>query len=254
MSSGGSESGSGDPIQFDKVEYAGAAPSFNCASCAEPVESEYYEVNGAYVCPRCREQLEATRDDPGRFLLALLYGSVAAIAGALLWWGVRTLTGYEIGLIAIVVGFMVGFAVKRGSKSRGGPRYQALAVFLTYTGVVFNYLPDLVQGIAESSAEPVAAAQSASAAAPVSSAGSLEVTASPPVESASLGDIVVALAVVVGLVYAAPFLGGFENIIGLLIIGFALFEAWRMNRRVELQVTGPFRRAVAGPKPPDGAP
>ena len=49
---------------------------------------------------------------------------------------------------------------------------------------------------------------------------------------------------------AAPFLGGFENIPGILIIGFALWEAWKMNRRVPLQVEGPFRLASPPPVPP----
>ena len=40
---------------------------------------------------------------------------------------------------------------------------------------------------------------------------------------------------------ALPFLAGFENIIGLLIIGFALWEAWKINRKVELAVVGPFQ-------------
>jgi len=45
----------------------------------------------------------------------------------------------------------------------------------------------------------------------------------------------------VPLAYAAPFLLGLENIIGLFIIGFALYEAWKINRHVVLEAQGPYR-------------
>ena len=41
------------------------------------------------------------------------------------------------------------------------------------------------------------------------------------------------------LLLAAPVLIGFEAPITLLIAGFALWEAWRLNRRVDLTITGP---------------
>jgi len=44
---------------------------------------------------------------------------------------------------------------------------------------------------------------------------------------------------------AAPFFGGAGNIIGLLIIGFGLWEAWKTNRRVDLVINGPYSVAPA---------
>ena len=38
-----------------------------------------------------------------------------------------------------------------------------------------------------------------------------------------------------------PFLMGFENAIGILIIGFALWQAFRMNARAKIELQGPFR-------------
>ena len=35
-----------------------------------------------------------------------------------------------------------------------------------------------------------------------------------------------------------------ENIIGLLIIGFALYQAWKMNQKVVLDIDGPFQLAA----------
>lgn len=55
---------------------------------------------------------------------------------------------------------------------------------------------------------------------------------------------VVALGLFALFVLALPFLQGFQNIIGLAIIAFGLYQAWKLNRRVRLVISGPFR---AGP-------
>ena len=61
------------------------------------------------------------------------------MAGALGWGLVTQLTGYEIGLIAVAVGWLVGGAVRLGSKGLGGKPFQALAVALTYLAIVSHY-------------------------------------------------------------------------------------------------------------------
>ena len=48
-------------------------------------------------------------------------------------------TGYEIGLVAIVVGLLVGGAVRKGSGARGGWFYQLMAVALTYAAISGSY-------------------------------------------------------------------------------------------------------------------
>jgi hypothetical protein len=40
-------------------------------------------------------------------------------------------------------------------------------------------------------------------------------------------------------VCATPFLGGVQNIMGILIIGFGLYQAWKLNRRLAFVITGP---------------
>ncbi len=164
--------------------------------------------------------------------------------GGLLWFAVRRITGYEIGLVAIVVGLMVGIAVQRGAKGRGGPRYQALAIFLTYTGIALNYAPDVTQALLKGADESAATAQSAGTSTPTSTPG--KVTDEKPMGfGGAVGALFVFALLVVALSYAAPFLGGIQNILGLLIIGFALYEAWKINRRVPLQ--GPYRTAAVAP-------
>ncbi len=47
-------------------------------------------------------------------LLAGLYGSLAALAGSLIWAGITYATGYQIGWMAIGVGALVGVGVRLG--------------------------------------------------------------------------------------------------------------------------------------------
>lgn len=255
-----------ESLQFDKVEYGEGSPSFACAECTRSVTGEYYEAGGRYLCPPCAAQLLSTNGGARRVLAASAYGFVAALIGGMLWYGVRRVTGYEIGLIAIAVGLMVGVAVRMGAKGRGGPRYQALAVFLTYTGIALNYAPDVVSALlsapsddpaalaASSSAQPGAPPPSSSAPAP-EQAPSSEPHATHSAPEMGLGDALGALATLLGLVlafsYAAPFLSGFENAIGILIIGFALFEAWKIN--VPVKINGPYRTGAGTVTDGDGA-
>jgi hypothetical protein len=57
----------------------------------------------------------------------------------------------------------------------------------------------------------------------------------------SAGGIVLGIVVLLLFAAVAPLLAGASNIIGLLIIGIAVFEAWKLNKRVPLDITGPFR-------------
>jgi hypothetical protein len=246
-------------LHFDKAEPPpgqSAPTSAACAACQRPLSSTYYQVNGSAACERCKTQLQYDQMSASGFtsvVRACAFGFVAALAGGALWYAVRSTTGYEVGLIAIVVGVMVGAAVRAGSRRRGGIGYQLLAVALTYFGICVQYVPDIIKAIREQPASqaPVATTTSAAPAAVAVPASASE-TAQPPSGSAeavpasrhSLGvQLLLAVGFLLAFAMAAPFLGGFENIVGILIIGFALWEAWKINRRVPMEIEGPFRLA-----------
>jgi hypothetical protein len=56
----------------------------------------------------------------------------------------------------------------------------------------------------------------------------------------SAGGLAVGVLALLVLAAAAPFLAGFENVLGILIIGFALYQAWQMNRPVPMTINGPY--------------
>ena len=85
----------------------------------------------------------------GRAFKALLLGSIAAAVGAVIYYAITQITGLNLALVAVVVGLMVGGAVKAGSGHRGGRFYQLLAVLLTYTAIAAMYLPATVELMSE---------------------------------------------------------------------------------------------------------
>lgn len=242
-------------LQFEQAEFKGDPVPLACASCSQPIRSEYYQVGQAITCDRCRRRVQweaANGSAVMRVLKAGLFGSVAAALGAGLYYGVRALTGYEFGLIAVVVGLMVGGAVRAGSGHRGGIPYQLLAMFLTYASIVGTYIPDIWKvmkqsaeqqesGEAAKGSEATEAAPAAAAAVPAVGDGTAPAAKADKPEAPNFLLLLLALAGFAAIVFAAPFLMGLENVIGIIIIGIGLYEAWKMNRKPDLSITGPFR-------------
>ena len=250
----------GSDLQFESAEFEGAAKKAACAACGAAIHDAYYEVDGKVTCESCRYKAEAARaggSGPGRFVKAAVFGGVAAALGAGLYYGVSALTGYEFGLIAIVVGLMVGTAVRAGSAGRGGVPYQLLAVFLTYTSIVSTYIPPIIQEIGkkDSATAPAAETPATMAAAPSAPAKASAAAPAPAaavpaaVVAPSFAAFALAVLMLLGILFAAPFLMGFENVIGIVIIGIGLYEAWKINRKAPLVIGGPFRiGATAAPE------
>src|SRR5207302_10569407 len=137
-------------LQFERAERASQASGSACAVCKQPITTSYYESNGHVTCQRCRSRIIAERDrgtSGTRFARALALGLLAAAGGAGLYYAVAAATGSEYAIVAIVVGLLVGSAVRKGSNRRGGWRYQALAMSLTYSAIVVTYIPQIVKAV-----------------------------------------------------------------------------------------------------------
>jgi hypothetical protein len=213
-------------LSFDKAKFdENSSPSLSCALCKRDVFGTYYEINGQTACEQCRFRVESSRIEGsplGRALRALVGGGIGGIVGAGIYYAVSALTGYEIGLVAVVVGLLVGFGVRWGSGGVGGRGYQVLAVAITYMAIVSTYVPTIIEEIRK---QPEAAET-----ATVES----EVEVTP-------GTVAVALLAVMLLAVVAPFFAGIQSVMWLLIIGIALHQAWRVNGHTPLQIEGPFQ-------------
>ena len=176
---------------------------------------------------------------------ATVYGSLAGLVGAAIYYGVREATNIEFGLIAIVVGLIIGKAVKKGCNGRGGWFYQALAMFLTYTAIVLTYIPPVLKAISEQADKETAIAKPHQPAQPAGAADAPGDIRARPLPS--VPQVLVALVFLLGFAYAIPVLIGLHSPMGLIIVGIGLYEAWVINRRIPLLINGPYQIGRANP-------
>jgi hypothetical protein len=216
----GNAAGDGhDDLQFDSaVPAAGAVPQTPaCAQCKEPINDYYYEVAGHVTCARCKGLIETKLGlnapaGAGPMARAVAFGAIAAVAGAAIYLAVAYFLHIEFALIAILVGYMVGRAVRYGSGGRGGRRYQLLALGMTYLAISVTYVPAALYTDAASPATP------------------------------NVGLIVLGVFVLLLIAPIKVVLTSFPgSILTALIVGFGLQQAWRMNRRTAVEFKGPFK-------------
>jgi hypothetical protein len=272
------------PLTFDNSVSVPPADK-TCARCGKALVGSYHMMNAEMICGGCRAHVQRMMNDGsgfGRVGRAFLFGLGAAIVGGGIWYAIQESTGWQIGLIAVLVGWMIGKAVNRGSNGKGGWKYQAMAIVLTYFAVAATYVPmalkelrggaesalteasaqaaagtegtagDPSAGLEEAPAhqgdEPVSAAETPEAQA-AAAAGDVEgdETETPP-SAAAVGAItVVAL---VAFVAALPIIVAFGSPISALILGFGLFEAWKQNRRTNVELSGPYSLGAPGSAAP----
>jgi uncharacterized membrane protein YedE/YeeE len=111
---------------------------------------------------------------------------------------------------------------------------------LTYFSIASTYVPPLTKAFYARAEKQQAAETQAFAQAPAGTPA--------PRPKVHLG-VVPFYAFMFVLALAAPVLGGFRNIFGIVILGIGLWEAWKFNRQVVVKFTGPFAVTAAQPTP-----
>lgn len=236
-----------DELQFDRVvPQAGpvaphSALAVTCAACRTLIEREYFDVNGSVFCAGCRVAAESAAEVPrglGPLLTSAVFGLGAGIAGAAIYYAVIAIAHLEIGIVAILIGYMVGYAVRKGARGRGGRRFQVLAAALTYASVALAYTPIVVtQAIKVERARQTDASTTRNAA-----QSERRITTPRPLNA---GRIVLAVGLVAASIAALPVLVTFSgfpsSLIGAFIIFIGMRQAWTMTRAPWLQVLGPYR-------------
>lgn len=290
-----------------------AAPGLVCSACNKPVADEYFEIASKATCRSCKAAIEEALTGGSRVarvIRASLAGTVAAVAGAFLYHQLSKATDHEFAIAALVLGAMVGGAVRWGARRRGGWAYQWMAVLLTYASIGGAHLPEFIGGIEAAISEPSTSkdANAGAVNAGTATPGTAD-TATPPPPGAPAGVIApppiglrtasrtaqptpapapaaaaapapdpsteaeadvppwmknhpfatLALIGVVGLVVAGAWplfvltTAPTTALLGLLITFFALQAAWKMNRKLVLDFTGPYRVATDPAAAPDPA-
>jgi hypothetical protein len=206
------EAQSENPSPGGQTAEAPGAAAFSCAVCGAGITGEYFMSGERAVCAGCQPRVTAElAQGHGGFGPALLYGTLAGAAGTAVYYGVQALTGYEFGLIAIIVGLAVGKAVRHGAGTRDHWLYRALGVGITYASICTTYVPPLLASM----------------------------------ENPGLVHVIIAFLFALKVPY---FLLTEGEIMGLVILGIGLWEGWRYSQAPEIALSGPFRVAQSATK------
>jgi hypothetical protein len=251
-----------DALQFDRVVSDSAGTDSRsgvvCVACKSAITTDYFHLNGKSTCANCRHAIEAAVATPTSaraFGRAAGLGLLAAIAGAAIYYGVIALLDLEIGIVAILIGYMVGWAVRKGANGRGGRRFQVLAIVLTYWAVGLAYTPIFLNAgksdkshTAASSDSTAKSASDSGVASPTIAGGNDSAKASAAPQSRAKDDDMnpaVAILVLFFYVFALPVLmiiaGGGSGLISAFIIAIGMRQAWQMTGAPTLKISGPYR-------------
>jgi hypothetical protein len=202
-----------DDLQFERADFGTAPAGMACTGCHQPIAGDYYDVNGKPFCGACTSAIRQAHGDgagTAAFPRALGAGFGAGAVGSALYYIVEKVSGYQLAIIAIAVGFLVGRAVRWGTGGRGGMVYQILAVALTYTAIAFSWLPFVLENNQD---------------------------------AFTVGDLVPLITFLMGL----PIRIGLESPFTLVVIGIGLWEAWKFTAPVPLAISGPFTTVPPAP-------
>lgn len=119
-----------------------------CAVCAVDIqEGQAVLLRGKKnsppisVCATCADDMErAIRVETEAPNLAggLVAGLAAAAVASLIWYGVVAITEYQLGLVALLVGWLVGKAVMLGAGGKRGISLQLMSVGITLPAMVLG--------------------------------------------------------------------------------------------------------------------
>lgn len=120
-----------------------------CSSCGTELQpgqgflipSKNKKAPAIHLCADCTAKAEAAFEEESRnpqVPLALLLGLLAAVVGCVLWYAVVVITNYELGIVAIAIGWLVGFAVMFGAGRKRGLVLQVMAVLITLVALLFS--------------------------------------------------------------------------------------------------------------------
>ncbi len=232
-----------DAPQFATAEYAHLPGTERCRICGNLIAGEYYRVNSQMACAKCATEARDGQptDSHAAFLRALLLGTGAAALGLIIYSGFAIVTGWTIGYIALLVGWLVAKAMMRGSNGMGGTRYQISAILLTYAAISLAAVPvAIAYQIKNAPARHAQSDATEGTSAPDNAQG-----AQPDAQQSHMSfGAAAGQLVLIGL--ASPFLelqNPGSGIMGLIILFVGLSIAFRLTKARPLDVDGPFNAA-----------
>jgi hypothetical protein len=107
-----------------------------CARCRATVsESDRVTADNRVFCRTCYEILKlelrrgvASMSEDVNYPMAALGAVLGGVVGVLAWWGFTVLTNIGFGLVAVVIGFLVGHGAARFAGGKRSAGLQAISV------------------------------------------------------------------------------------------------------------------------------
>jgi len=123
-----------------------------CALCGCTVAAGTGSVaNGRSLCATCTAQVERDFQEQTRNARvgpAIALGLVGAIAGAAVWAGIAIATQLAIGYVAVLVGFLAGYGVRRGAGRTRTQLIRGIAIGCAVFGLLLAKFIIVVQAVA----------------------------------------------------------------------------------------------------------
>ena len=230
-----SPAGESEDLQFQKAEFTGRT----CTFCKSAIGDTYYQIQGRDACATCahaRTAAQTATDSGGKMMKALLWGGGAAIAGSLAFAFVAYL-GFQLAILSIGIGWLVGTAIKKGTQGHTSRKYQIIAVLLTYLAIATSYVPLVIAQVITHKGEKDKDGKTV----PAAPAAEPEAKVRPAATGGSPG---LALLMALGLILVLPFVDAFSSMPGglltLLIVFFGLQQAWKQTAPDDALIAGPY--------------
>jgi len=228
---------------FDRATYTdGATGGARCSQCHGLIHARYWSLGNAIFCESCQAQLSVAVADArakASFGKAALLGGGVALACGIAYAIFVQVSGIQLALITIGIAWAVAKVVRRASAGLSGRRFQILAVVLTYVASAMGYAGPVLSAMRDGAHAQDAVGEKKATSDHLSddksAPGDKEGTGSRP----GAGQVLAALAIVFGIILAAPVLAATQAPIGLLIVAIGLFQAWKLSRPIAIALDGP---------------
>ena len=118
------------------------APTLACSSCGTSLSaSQAVNIKGKrksdpdiVLCANCADQAEQAfqaETEDANLLGGTLLGLLAGVVSALVWYGIVVVTDYQLGIIAVAVGWLVAQGVIFGAGRKRGVSLQVISLIIT---------------------------------------------------------------------------------------------------------------------------
>lgn len=116
-----------------------------CQNCKTKVKGNLHKItdNKKYldVCEKCRDSIMGEVEAQSKnvkYFPAILLGVVLGLVGAVLWFLSVIITKYELGIVALGVGFLVGYGISKGAGKKKSRNLQIISAIIALISILIG--------------------------------------------------------------------------------------------------------------------